>query len=36
MLDRATAMGYEICNFDDDTGQSVLDQQEENTIQREE
>ena len=36
MLDRATAMGYEICNFDDDTGQSVLVQQEQNAIWREE
>ena len=36
MLDRAPAMGYEICNFDDDMGQSVLDQQEQNTIWREE
>ena len=35
MLDRAPAMGYEICNFDDDMGQSVLDQQEQNTIWRE-
>ena len=36
MLDRATAMGYEICNFDDDMGQSVLVQQEQNAIWREE
>ena len=36
LLDRAPAMGYEICNFDDDMVQSVLDQQEWNTIWREE
>ena len=36
MLDRATAMGYGICNFDDDMGQSVLVQQEQNAIGREE
>ena len=36
MLDRATAMGYKICNFDDDMGQSVLVQQEQNAIWREE
>ena len=36
MLDRATAMGYEICNFDDDMGQGVLVQQEQNVIWREE
>ena len=35
MLDRATAMCDEICNSDDDMGQSVLVQQEQNTIQRE-
>ena len=29
-------MGYEICNIDDDMGQSVLDQQEQHTIWREE
>ena len=29
-------VGYEICNFDDDMGQSVLDQQEQHTIWREE
>ena len=29
-------MGYEICNIDDDMGQSVLDQQKEHTIWREE
>ena len=28
-------MGYEICDFDDDIGQSVLVQQEHHTIQRE-
>ena len=27
-------MGYEICDFDDDMGQSVLVQQEQHTIQR--
>ena len=36
LLDRASAMGYEICNFDDDMGQSVLVQQEQNAIWREE
>ena len=36
MLDRATAMAYEICNFDDAMGQSVLVQQEQNAIWREE
>ena len=36
MLDRATAMGYEICNSDDDMGQSVLVLQEQNAIWREE
>ena len=36
MLDRAPAMGYEICNFDDDMGQIELDQQEQHTLQREE
>ena len=36
LLDRALAMGYEICNIDDDMGQSVLDQQEQHTIWREE
>ena len=29
-------MGYEICNFDDDMGQSVLVQQEQNTIWQDE
>ena len=29
-------MGYEICNFDDDMGQSVLVQQEQNAIWQEE
>ena len=29
-------MGYEICNFDDNMGQSVLVQQEQNAIWREE
>ena len=32
MLDQATAMGYELCNSDDDMGQSVLVQQEQNAI----
>ncbi len=36
MLDRAIAMGYEICNSDDDMGQSMLVQQEQNAIWREE
>ena len=36
MLDRATAMGYKICNFDDDMGQSGLIQQEQNVIWQEE
>ena len=36
VLDRATAMGYDICNSDDDMGQSVLVQQEQNAIWREE
>ena len=36
MLDRATAMGNEICNFDDDMGQSMLVQQEQKAIWREE
>ena len=36
MLDRATAMGYKICNVDDVKGQSVLVQQEQNAIWREE
>ncbi len=36
MLDRATAMGYEICNSDDDMGQSMLVQQEQSAIWREE
>jgi len=36
MLDRATAMGYEICNSDDDMGQSLLVQQEQNAIWQEE
>ena len=36
LLDRATAMGYETCNIDDDMGQSVLDQQERHTIWQEE
>ena len=34
MLDRATAMGNEICNLDDEVGQSVLVQQEQNAIWR--
>ena len=36
MLDQATAMGYELCNSDDDMGQSMLVQQEQNAIWREE
>ena len=36
LLDRVPAMGYEICNIDDDLGQSVLDQQKQHTIWREE
>ena len=36
LLDRVLAVGYEICSFDDDMGQSVLGQQEQNTIWREE
>ena len=36
MLDRATAMGDEICNLDDDVGQSELVQQEQNAIWQEE
>ncbi len=35
-MDRATAMGYEICNSDDDMGQSMLVQQEQNAIWQEE
>ena len=35
MLDRAPGMGYEICDFDDVMGQSVLVQQEQHTIWRE-
>ena len=34
MLDRASAMGDEICNFDDEVGQSMLVQQEQNAIWR--
>ena len=29
-------MGYEICNLEDDIGRSMLDQQEQHTIWREE
>ena len=36
LLDRMWAMGYEICDFDDAMGQSVLVQQEQHTIRREE
>ena len=35
LLDRVTAMGDEICNLDDEVGQSVLVQQERNAIWRE-
>ena len=35
LLDRAPAMGYEICDLDDDLGQSVLVQQEQHTFWRE-
>ena len=35
LLDRPWAMGYKICDFDDDLGQSVLVQQEQHTIRRE-
>ena len=34
--DRATAMGYELCTFDDDMGQSMLVQQKQNAIWQEE
>ena len=36
LLDRATAMSDEICNLDDEVGQSMLVQQEQNAIWREE
>ena len=35
LLDRTWAVGYEISDFDDDLGQSVLVQQEQHTIWRE-
>ena len=35
LLDRTWAMGYEICDFDDDLGQSVLVQQEQHNIRQE-
>ena len=35
LLDRVSAMGYKICDFDDDIRQSVLVQQGQHTIWRE-